>query len=73
ATEAGPLEPAWKALLTEQPDRFLAGIDVWAPQLFKPETLDRLMGFYRRVLGELPPEAAAKIAHENAVKLFRLK
>lgn len=73
ATEAGPLESAWKTLLTEQPDRFLAGIDVWAPQLFTPETLARLMTFYRRVLGELPPEAAEKIAYRNAVKLFRLK
>lgn len=73
AEEAGPLQPAWKALLSEQPDRFLVGIDVWAPRLFTPETLARLMTFYRRILGELPPEAAEKIAYQNAVKLFRLK
>jgi predicted TIM-barrel fold metal-dependent hydrolase len=73
ATETGPLEPAWKALLTEYPDRILAGLDVWAPALFKAETLDRLMRWLRRVLGELPPEAAARIAHGNAERLFRLK
>jgi predicted TIM-barrel fold metal-dependent hydrolase len=73
ATETGPLEPAWKALLTEHPDRILAGLDVWAPALFKAETLDRLMRWLRRVLGELPPEAAARIAHGNAERLFRLK
>jgi predicted TIM-barrel fold metal-dependent hydrolase len=73
ATENGPLAPVWKALLTEHADRILAGLDVWAPALFKPETLDRLMRWTRRVLGELPPDAAAKIAHGNATRLFRLK
>ena len=65
-TMTGPLEPGWKTLLTEHSDRILAGLDVWAAALFKPETLDRLMRWTRRVLGELPPEAAARIAHANA-------
>jgi len=73
ATETGPLKPEWKALLTEHADRLLMGIDVWAPQLFKPETLDRLMRWTRRVLGELPPDVADRIAHANAERLFRLK
>lgn len=73
ATESGPLEPEWKALLTEHADRILAGIDAWAPPLFKPETLDRLMRWTRRVLGELPPDVAERIAHANAERLFRLK
>jgi predicted TIM-barrel fold metal-dependent hydrolase len=73
ATESGPLKPEWKALLTEHADRILAGVDVWAPQLFKPEMLDRLMHWTRRVLGELPGEAADRIAHANAERLFRLK
>jgi predicted TIM-barrel fold metal-dependent hydrolase len=72
ATETGPLRPEWKALLVAHPDRILAGIDVWAPALFKPEMLDRLMRWTRRVLGELPPDAAARIAHRNAERLFRL-
>jgi predicted TIM-barrel fold metal-dependent hydrolase len=73
ATETGPLGADWKAFLAAHPDRLLAGIDVWAPALFKPEMLDRLMRWTRRVLGELPPDAAAKIAHQNAERLFRLK
>jgi predicted TIM-barrel fold metal-dependent hydrolase len=73
ATETGPLDAGWKALLTEHSEKILAGLDVWAPALFKPETLDRLMRWLRRVLGELPPEAAARIAHANAERVFRLK
>lgn len=73
APEKGPLAPGWKSLLTQHPDRILAGLDVWAVQLFKPEMLDRLMTWTRRVLGELPPETAERIAHGNAERLFRLK
>ena len=72
ATEEGPLGAGWKALLTEHADRGLIGTDVWAPQLFKPEMLDRLMTWTRRVLGELPPDVAERLAHANAVRLFRL-
>ncbi|MGH7264892.1 MAG: amidohydrolase family protein [Candidatus Rokuibacteriota bacterium] len=73
ATERGPLDPSWKALLTEHADRILAGIDVWAPRLYTPEMLDRLMRWTRRVLGELPPDAAERIARANAARLFRLR
>ena len=72
ATETGPLAPGWGTFLAEHVDRVLAGIDVWAPQLYKPETLDRLMTWTRRVLGELPAGAAERIAHVNATRLFRL-
>jgi predicted TIM-barrel fold metal-dependent hydrolase len=73
ATEAGPLGAGWRGLLTERADRFLAGIDLWAPALFAPPMLDRLMSWTRRVLGELPPAAAERIAHSNAVRLYRLQ
>lgn len=73
ATESGPLGAAWRDLLTERADRFLAGIDLWAPALFAPAMLDRLMGWTRRVLGELPPAAAEQIAHANALRLYRLE
>jgi predicted TIM-barrel fold metal-dependent hydrolase len=73
ATEPGPLGAAWRSLLTERPDRFLAGIDLWAPALFMPAMLDRLMGWTRRILGELPAAAAERIAHANAVRLYRLQ
>jgi len=72
ATETGPLEGGWKALITEHPDRVLAGIDLWAPALFTPAMLDRLMAWTRRILGELPPDVADRVGHANAARLFRL-
>ena len=73
ATEKGPLDPAWKALIVKHPDRFVMGIDVWAARLFEPAMLDRLMTWTRRILGELPPEVAERVAHRNATALFRLE
>ena len=73
ASEKGPLDPAWKALIEKFPDRFLMGIDVWAPRLFEPATLDRLLAWTRRILGELPPEVAQKVAYRNAARLFRVQ
>jgi predicted TIM-barrel fold metal-dependent hydrolase len=73
AAETGALGAGWRTLFTEHPDRILAGIDLWAPALYKPEMLDRLMRWTRRILGELPPDVADRIAHANAERLFRLK
>jgi predicted TIM-barrel fold metal-dependent hydrolase len=73
ATESGPLDPKWKALIEKMPDRFLVGIDAWAPRLFEPAMLDRLMKWTRRVLGELPPDVAERVAWKNAAALYRLK
>lgn len=72
ASENGPLDPKWKALIEKMPDRFLMGIDVWAPRLFEPATLDRLMKWTRRVLGELKPDVAERVAWKNAATLYRL-
>ena len=71
ASETGPLDPAWKTLIEKMPDRFLMGIDVWAPRLFEPAMLDRLMKWTRRILGELSPAVAEQVAYRNAVKLYR--
>jgi predicted TIM-barrel fold metal-dependent hydrolase len=73
ATEKGALDPAWKALIDKRPDRFVIGIDVWAARLFEPAMLDRLMTWTRRILGELSPAAAERVAHRNAAALFRLE
>ena len=70
ASETGPLDPAWKALIDRMPDRFLIGIDVWAAALHEPAMLDRLMKWTRRILGELSPAAADRVAYRNAAKLF---
>jgi predicted TIM-barrel fold metal-dependent hydrolase len=72
AKEKGPLDPTWKALIAKMPDRFLMGIDVWAVRLFEPAVLDRLMTWTRRVLGELPPDVAERVAWKNAATLYHL-
>ncbi len=73
ASETGPLDPAWKALIEKHPDRFLMGVDVWAPRLFEPAMLDRLLTWTRRVLGELKADVAERVAYKNAVTLFRVE
>ena len=72
AKETGRLDPAWKALIAKMPARFMMGIDVWAGRLFEPSMLDRLMTWTRRVLGELPPDVAERVAWKNASDLYHL-
>jgi predicted TIM-barrel fold metal-dependent hydrolase len=72
ASEKGPLDPKWKALITKMPDRFLMGVDAWTARLFEPTMLDRLLAWTRRVLGELPPEVAERVAWKNASVLYHI-
>ena len=67
--EGGVLKPAWKALLEELPDRFVIGTDV------DPATLknyEEEIRWWRGILTQLSPTAAAKLAHENAERLLKL-
>ena len=73
ASEIGPLDPAWKALIQKMPERFMMGLDVWAPRLFEPAMLDRLMTWTRRILGELKRDAAERVAYRNAAALFHVE
>jgi predicted TIM-barrel fold metal-dependent hydrolase len=73
ASETGPLDPEWKGVIEKHPDRFLIGIDVWAPRLFEPPMLDKLMTWTRRVLGQLKPDVAERVASKNAAALFKLE
>jgi predicted TIM-barrel fold metal-dependent hydrolase len=73
ASEEGPLDPGWKALIEKMPDRFVIGIDVWAARLFEPAMLDRLMRWTRRLLGELKPDVAERVGYGNAAALFGVK
>jgi len=51
----------------------MIGLDAAAPRLFEPVMLDRLFAWTRRILGELKPDVAARVAHRNAVKLYRIE
>lgn len=63
------LQSHWKALIEEMPDRFMAGIDDvhdWAQY-------DEVVRSIREgLLAQLSPVTMAKVAHENAQRVFRL-
>ncbi|WP_422566320.1 amidohydrolase family protein [Ideonella sp.] len=66
----GQLSPAWRALITEFPERFVIGSDTWVNQRW--DGYDRLMADYRRWLGGLPAATAHRLAWGNAAALFGL-
>jgi predicted TIM-barrel fold metal-dependent hydrolase len=69
AGEAAP-SPEWKALFTRHPTRFLLGSDTWVNERWA--SYPRIMGDYRRLLGQLPGEVAERVAWKNAAELFGL-
>ncbi|MDB5873050.1 MAG: hypothetical protein JWQ07_2492 [Ramlibacter sp.] len=69
--EGGKLYPEWRDLLLKYPARFMIGSDTWVNQRW--QYYDELMKGYRVWLGELPPEAARKIAWDNGAALFGVK
>ena len=73
ASERGPLDSRWKTLIEKMPERFLMGLDVWTPALFEPAMLDRLLKWTRRVLGQLKPDVAERVAWKNAATLYRIE
>ena len=69
-TEGGRLSDEWRVLLTEQPQRFMIGSDTWINARW--QAYESLMQEAREWLGELPPEAARRIAWDNGAELFSL-
>ncbi len=69
--EGRTLTPEWKAFFSRHADRFLVGSDTWVNQRWQsyPET----MATYRNWLGQLPREAAGKIAWKNGARLFGIE
>jgi hypothetical protein len=66
----GRLSPAWRALLTAMPERFLVGSDTWINERW--DGYEALLGEARRWLGDLPPAVARRIAWDNGAALFGL-
>ncbi len=66
---AAALDDKWRALIEEMPDRFMVGIDDvhdWAQY-------DEVVRSIREgLLANLTPATMAKVAHENARRVFRL-
>ncbi len=65
---SGALNPAWKQVFMQFPERFLVGSDTWVNQRW--EGYAETMRQYRAWLAELPIDVAKKIAHENGERLF---
>jgi hypothetical protein len=66
--EGGKLCPQWRELLLKYQDRFMIGSDTWVNQRWAD--YDGLMKGYRVWLGDLPPDAARRIAWDNGARLF---
>jgi hypothetical protein len=69
--DGGRLCPEWRALLLKYPQRFMIGSDTWVNQRW--QYYEELMKGYRAWLGDLPADAARRIAWENGASLFGLK
>lgn len=69
-TEGGRLTPAWRALCTELPARWLIGSDTWINARWLQ--YEELMDEARAWLGELPAPVAERIAWGNGAGLFGL-
>ena len=65
----GTLNPNWKSLFEEFPERFVVGTDV---KLGDEDTDYRIMDSHRAILRQLSNDAAKKIGWENAVKILHL-
>jgi len=69
-SSGGALSPAWRALLTDMPERFLVGSDTWINARW--DDYEGLMAEARRWLADLPPAVARRIAWDNGAALFGL-
>jgi hypothetical protein len=65
----GSLDPEWAALLADYPDRFLVGLDLFAPGQFRPDYVRDTVDYYRGLLGRLAPAQAEQIGYRNAERL----
>jgi hypothetical protein len=63
----GRLKEGWRELLEAFPDRFVIGTDLGGPS---PAAYSSMIGFWRRILEQLSPQTAAKIAYMNAEDLL---
>ena len=66
--EGDALSPAWRALFTKHPERFLLGSDTWVPERW-PQ-VPAIMQSYRAWLSQLPTDVAEQITWRNGARLF---
>ena len=64
----GTLDPAWRALLIRHADRFMLGSDTWTTSRW--EQVVGMAEEARKILKQLPPDVAEKLAYKNIERLF---
>ena len=64
----GRLDPAWRALITELPDRFLLGTDTFTPERWY--YVGEHARLARQWLSDLPRDVAERVAFGNGERLF---
>jgi len=65
----GTLAPEWAATLRDHADRFTIGLDLFVPSHYRQGYVSRMVEYYRALLGQLAPDAAASIGHANAERI----
>ncbi len=66
-----PLLPeAWRSVVVRHPSRVLFGLDLFLTRFLT--AVPSAVAYWRRMLGELPADVAAQVAHANARRLYRL-
>lgn len=64
----GKVDPAWRALFTEFPDRFMVGTDTFTPERW--HFVVEHANWSRQWLADLPADVAERIAWRNGETLF---
>lgn len=64
------LQPRWKTLIEDYPDRFMIGSDI--KYRGEGRTSGGGMKVYRKILKQLSPDTQKKVGFENAVRIFKL-
>lgn len=67
----GLIDPTWRALFEDYPDRFMIGSDTWSNSQWA--RYESLIDTNRRWLAQLPRDVAEQIAYRNAERLFGRK
>lgn len=71
---SGRVKPQWLALIGEFPDRFMLGSDAfYGPGGSERGATEEGLQNLRNLVAQLPPDVARQVAHDNAVRLFRLQ
>ncbi|MFO7602668.1 MAG: TatD family hydrolase [Gammaproteobacteria bacterium] len=65
----GHLDEAWYELFIRHPERFMVGVDTYS--LPRWQEFDSAVATLRAWLAQLPDDIAAKLAYDNAARLFK--